>query len=265
LSYFDRSPERAGDNNGVGYFAMLTGFIVSIRGVWHWVTAGHIIEDLETAMMNGQRLEQFEWHDSFGQGAKDNHTVKTIFPDLPKLGIFDSGMDYGIVKLTPNIASHFKANAIEAMDESYYEAVWPDTFDKYMLLGFPSQLNGKLRPVDPTHVYVDRSLALLNVEKIDEPPAILNGKYPRFYGKVSLIETPLDGKAVTHIDGMSGGLISGFKKDQQGNTVYCLYALQSEWDEETRSIAACPIQPFLQLFGKRIDDLISEYGQTSAG
>jgi hypothetical protein len=89
-------------------------------------------------------------------------------------------------------------------------------------------------------------LVRIPVEKISEPPVELAKKTERFYGRINL---RAGGSAnIDDIDGMSGGPIIGFKKNhpEVGKDAYWLIGVQSGWHRATMTIAACPIQQFIQ-------------------
>ena len=57
---------------------------------------------------------------------------------------------------------------------------------------------------------------------------------PLFYGKVFL------GKALSNIEGMSGGPIFGFYQNDKDELRYWLLALQSRWLPKSHNTMACP-------------------------
>ena len=49
LTFFDRSPARATEFFGAGRMMLVSGFVVSVRGVWLLITAGHVLEEIDAA------------------------------------------------------------------------------------------------------------------------------------------------------------------------------------------------------------------------
>jgi hypothetical protein len=62
-----------------------------------------------------------------------------------------------------------------------------------------------------------------------------------FYGEVIMPQ------GLTDIDGMSGGPIFSFKRNDLGELKYWLYAVQSSWIKNKSLIAACLMTPFAQM------------------
>src|SRR6266404_771251 len=70
LGWTDNTPgDRAAANKGYGYFENASGFIISVRKHWFFVTAGHVIEEIEEARKNGQVLNGWHLDDTGGSGA----------------------------------------------------------------------------------------------------------------------------------------------------------------------------------------------------
>jgi hypothetical protein len=262
VTYFDRSPERVKECDGSGLYTQLSGFIISVRGIWHIITAGHIIADVDQAIERGQKLNQWMLDDTFGLEAEHNDPVPFDYLRTNRFHFYQDGYDYGLIELSPYYRDHLIANHIEPMDEKIWDKKWPENFDGFLMLGFPSQLV-RARRFDKNRVYIERSVALIKVERIDQPPADMVVAANRFYGRIAsradcLAQIPGGPDATfTDIDGMSGGPIIAFRQEQTGFR-YWLYAVQSAWNKETRIIAACPIENFMHALGEHVDEISGE-------
>jgi hypothetical protein len=257
VTYFDRSPQRIAECGGRGRFTVLSGFLISVRNVWYFMTAGHIISDIDEAIQRGQRLEHWELDDTYGWKAEHMDAVPFDYASLPRFHVYQDGYDYGVVQLRPYYYALLSANKTAPVAEESWEKKWPETFDGYAMLGFPSQLI-HAKSIQPDRVEVNGAIALLGLTKIGNPPGWMLKDADRFYGKVSLPTCSINGEQLTDIDGMSGGPIFAFRRNEDGRQQYWLYAVQSGWDRRTRTIAACPIQEFIKAMAAHIDGPKSE-------
>lgn len=92
------------------------------------------------------------------------------------------------------------------------------------------------------------------VIKCVERPAIFKETCaPMFYGKVTMIQ------GLTDIDGMSGGPIFSFKRNESGELKYWLCAVQSSWIKKEALIEACLMPPF----AKMVRDVIRQPKQNN--
>ncbi len=229
-----------------------SGFILSIRGVWHLVTAGHILRAIEVWFGNGQ-FKQAELIDSYGNAYKTEiptpfdleRAIKTYIDDD------DDGLDFGLITFAPYYQRLLQANGIEPFSEKTWEN-GPADFERFLLLGLPFEVNPQDH--DPAKVVV--SPVLLAVERLrDRPAGFAETQFPRFYGQLG------PAKLINDINGMSGGPIFGIAKDQDGNRRYWAVAVQSAWQPSTRIIAACPLPVMGAIIEDSLRDVNSEEGQ----
>jgi hypothetical protein len=168
----------------------------------------------------------------------------------------DGGCDYGFIILSEHDRTLLSENGVEAMGEEIWEQAWPETFQNYWLVGIPEELVDT-KPVGAGKVEINGKVARLAVKKIDDPPEKLRKPFERFYGRIGLPNGPGN---LTDIDGMSGGPIFGFNHNDKGEPEYFLYAVQSGWDSETKTIAACFIQPLIKDLAAQIDEHRRKHG-----
>ena len=249
LTFFDRSPARATEFFGAGRMMLVSGFVVSVRGVWFWITAGHVLEEIDAALSAGQQLEDWKLDDTFGWQATHSDPIPFDFNSSHRSHLYRDGMDYGVIALRRYYQNLLSANGVAPVGEEQWEKTWPDEFEEYAMLGFPSQLTREAAGQPGRAI---KSVALLRVTEVDDPPDEMRVATPRFYGKVHLLpgEPTLD-----DIDGMSGAPIIAFKTDDK-RLRYWLIAVQSGWHRPTQIIGACPIQDFVQGLAAGMDKLM---------
>ena len=208
---------------------VITSFVLSVKGVWFLVTAGHCLEEINNLISNGFEIKDCMLFDSGALGAKHNHPIPFHY-DKDSVGIFgnERDFDYGAIVIESFYKELLKKNNISPLDEKVWK-LQPSKADKYFLLGVPNQLvyqNNRLLSI---------STKMLPIEMQENRPQDLEEKEaPRVYGKISL------GTDISSIKGMSGGPIFAFQEEENGNVSYWLYALQSTWNQGTRNISACP-------------------------
>ena len=95
-----------------------------------------------------------------------------------------------------------------------------------------------------------RPATLINIVALDHrPEGFPKTDIPLFYGRAVL-----DTK-ITNIEGMSGGPIFGFYKNEKNELRYWLIALQSTWLKNAHIIKACPTR----LQGFFLEKMMNKY------
>lgn len=235
LGWFDKTPgARAVENSGRGCYNNASGFLISVQNQWFWVTAGHIFEDIKTAIDTGQKLGEWHLDDSDALGARSNMPIPFDFDNAFRTYFYDedSGVDYALIYLEPYYRNLLQRNNIEPLNEQAWRVGLPEDFDFYFLIGIPDEC---VQPQMNAEVII-KGCMLIPVQRIDDPPEEILTDMPRLYFKISVINI--------NIQGMSGGPIFGFRKNNEGQLKYWVIALQSGLFKNKRIITACPIQNF---------------------
>lgn len=259
LTWQDRTPaSRGGSPNPIGRHVAVSGAVVSIAGNWFLITAGHILAEIAEAREQGQILEQWGLDDSWSWKAREvedgaPETVPLNFDDAWKIHVYDKkkGIDYALVHIEPFLTQALKAHGIVPIDEDSWKAEWPTSFDGYVVMGLPS----KLVTERSDGMKVEKDLVALGVRVDSDPPATLKREFPRWYGRiVEPLPLELLGKQFDDIDGLSGGPLFAFRRDEAGQLRYWIIGVQSGWDPPTQSIAVCPMQEFLLVVERRLTE-----------
>jgi hypothetical protein len=245
---------KTGPDTGKEKCRNYSGFILTIRGIWHLVTAGHILQRLEKAVNSGEvEITRSYLLDSYGSGRVTNLPNPFDFEDAPKTYLYDdeAGLDFGLILLRPYYQRLLEANKILPFSEVDW-VKQPAKFEAMFMLGLPFELNpGEVRldgiTIEP---------ALLRVEQLDGPPDDLPEAkvtaYPRFWGRISAVT------GLSDIEGMSGGPIYGQAYDRDGNLRYWAVAIQSGWFRTSGIVAANPVSVMGWIMERYLATLVEE-------
>jgi hypothetical protein len=223
-------------------FTAYCGTLALIRGRLYFLTAGHILRNLRDAMANQSvNIERASLVDTFGLGRISNIPIPFDLAGASTFFIDEDGLDFGVIALSSYYSRLLSANGSVALDDKYWTKQ-PQTFEGYALLGLPGEstserLNG----------YGDATVCptMFGVRQSDEHHA--ESKFPRFAGRLDPQLT------IRSVEGMSGGPIFGFRRDESGRLRYWVVALQSAWNSGTRVVYGCP----LSVIAKIVSDHIS--------
>src|SRR5262245_55374717 len=108
-----------------------SGFILSIRGRWNLVTAGHILRKLESGLIANQiALNRCYLIDSYGPNPATDLPTPFTFEDAPKIYADQDGLDFGLIGLSDYYTRLLLANGVLP----FAEIDWvkqPQQFDAY--------------------------------------------------------------------------------------------------------------------------------------
>jgi hypothetical protein len=221
-------------------FAAYSGTLINIGGAVCFLTAGHVLQELEEYFAGDQvEITTTVLADTFGQHSVSNHPIPF---DLKGARLFyiddrEEGLDFGVIVLDPHYVRLLSKNGMVALEEKNWIHQFEVRFDGYAMLGFPAEFSSKrlsesgAGEVSPT---------MFSVKRLDGPPEDrAPTRHPQFVGQVSS-ELPL--KSVV---GMSGGPIFGFRLEPE--TRYWVVALQSSWDAGRRTVYGCSLPALASL------------------
>jgi uncharacterized protein (DUF433 family) len=236
-----------GHDAGAEKFFAFSGFILSVRGIWCLVTAGHTVQELEHNLRARRiRLANCCLADYFGSKPRVPEPMPFDYEDCGKIFIDDEkeGLDFALLTIRSFYQMSLEANGIRAISEANWVAQDVSACELFALLGLPNCLVDKPLELVP---HGDRfagvvNPALVTVEAITLPPDEMPvSRYPWFVGRVGAAT------GLPDIVGMSGGPIFGFAKRPDGLWEYWIVAVQSRWRPSSRVIFACPVRTFAHL------------------
>lgn len=221
---------------------VMTTFVLSVSNRWFLITAGHCVQQVETrTKRDGYGIVQCLLMDSLGLGATYREPIPFVYEQAQPVCLSDDlGFDYGVIDLSPHYKQLLQANNVRGLNEEVWKKQ-PGEVDFYGLLGIPTELI-KLESegiwVTPVPLIVDRIS--------QKPKGFTKVNADLFYGRIVLPN------GMTSIEGMSGGPVFAFHRNENGETRYWLTALQSQWLPNSHYIEACPTR----LLGHFLEELV---------
>jgi hypothetical protein len=173
--------------------------------------------------------------------------------------VTDEGADYGLIRVNSLTRAALEANDKRPITRHAWENELPEAFDRYLMLGIPSEFQEPVVTQDGRLV-VEIAPTIIPVSRIDPPPADLVTPLQRFYGQLPVPLQGMDGGALADIDGMSGGPIFGLRKTE-GGMRYWAVAIQSGWWRSRGIINACWLKPMAQEIGDHLRSLRSNQAE----
>jgi hypothetical protein len=224
---------------------VFSGFLIDVKGVWFYVTAGHILRDLRTAIGQGAKFDVWRLGDQTAGSRFNNSAIPYGF-DIDRWGVIEDdrrGLDFAVVSLEELYCRQLHAGgAVPIAKDAWGDHVMDH--DYWALVGVPSETvtyDGK--------TLIEAKVVVAPLEPVD-PPATAGSKAEnQFYGHLKDDSIGM----LRNVDGMSGGPVFSVKK-VNGTWKYMVIGVQSAWYESSRVIAACPFSSF----GAALEDLVSE-------
>jgi hypothetical protein len=238
-------------------FRAYAGLLLQIDGVTNFLTAGHVLRAVETALSDATiSVTEITLADIFGWKRISELPIPFDLRKAPRIFIDDdeSGLDFGLVLLDPHYVRLLNANGVIPETVENLRKQVDVQFDSYAMLGLPEEFTsrrlqaGEDATLGPT---------LLRVRAVSESDAeIVRTINQRFVGKVD------DALPIKSLRGMSGGPIFGFRSDKIDR--YWIVALQSSWDRRHNFVYGCPMLTIADLVTKWLADLPEPEALTSS-
>lgn len=221
-----------------------TAFILSVRGKWLLLTAGHCLAEMERYRTElGYTLERSSLFDSLGPRPRFSLPVPFDYDAAkPRPLCRDPMWDYGALILPNNTLRQLLANDVAAFDEEWWETE-PEKVTAYYLLGVPDELTA----VRGRDIHIGATM--VRIEALDErPDGFEETDAPMFYGR--LVENP-----ISSLKGFSGGPIISVAPvaGVPGGEQYRLHAMQVSALKGTSYVSAVLMRPFAQFLQGLID------------
>jgi hypothetical protein len=244
--------ERASKDTKEKHYFSLSGFIISIQGMWNFATAGHILSELEESIAQGMiHIHYCNLIDNFGPNTLSQHPIPFDYLTAHKFYLDDDekGFDFGLITLSPMYKALLQANNIVPVERTNWEHLHTINLDSYYLVGLPSVLIATNHETTPS----TRRLGaiIIPLTAIEASPELENLRKHRIAAKMPSDYPPID------IAGMSGGPILGFSSDYKGQ--YWVVAIQSGWIAQKKIIFGSPID----VYCRALEDALSEFDEDS--
>jgi hypothetical protein len=220
-------------NPGDEKFFSYTGTVLSVKGDWWLVTAGHVFDEIESMLRKRQiQIRSMVLADTFANDAFVD-PIPFDFMAATKVWKNEGGFDFAAIP----ISQYYRSLLTKAGTGVFTEEAWqvePDVqFYSYRLLGMPDYLvkQNRVASSEPLTGFVKPVLLA-----IDREPDDMASNPPRLSWKV--------GPGIQSVVGMSGGAIIGLAM-HKGAHIYRLLAIQSSWDSSSRIGFGCPVSTFV--------------------
>lgn len=205
--------------------------MIDVQGEWFYVTAGHILSRIHTALAAGSSFDVWRFGDQMAGDRFNGIAVPYDFNPDTWLVLHDDnlGLDYAAVHIGDFYRRQLEAGEVEAISRE----TWSDhvaDHDYWVLVGIPSET------VDyDGQTIITARIVITPLVAMEEPPLAGNKVNNQFYAK------PLDGSEVffKDADGFSGCPVFALKRvaDQWH---YSVIGVQSAWYRSTKTLAICP-------------------------
>lgn len=220
---------------------VFSGFLVEVGAVWFYVTAGHILRDIQAALRGGAQFDVWRLDDQTAGNRFKGAAIPYAF-DIDKWLVIEDkeiGLDYATVPLETMYCLQLQAGGAVPIDK----VAWGDhvtEHDQWALVGIPSETVA----YDQKTIITGR-IVVMPLEPAEEPAGAGRKAENQFYARLK------DLGNVKDIDGMSGGPVFALKKIA-GEWKYKVIGVQSSWYPSTCTIAACPFSSL----GAELEDLV---------
>ncbi|MBP5949365.1 hypothetical protein [Pseudomonas sp. P42] len=228
---------------------LFSGFVVDIMGEWFYVTAGHILRDVSSAINGGSTFDLWRLDDQTAGKRFNNIAVPYDFQIEHWCVLEDAsvGLDYAAVHLGGLYRQQLEAGGVVPITKQ----AWGDyvtEHDHWVLYGIPSE---SISYDDTTQITA--KVVMVPLVSAEPPPLTAQKAENQFYAKLA------DGseEVVKDIDGMSGGpIFMLWKADDTWK--YSVIGVQSSWYSSARVIAACPFSSFAEALEPVVEEALSE-------
>jgi hypothetical protein len=235
-----------------------SGFLTWYRDQLFWNTAGHVIDELATALASPKfDVIIRRWLDNFdvdGPPAGPLH-----YPKIQMKSWTSVGVDYGVI-------------AVEGLDaisliESKQTSIWHlDTWqpansvpDGHFAIGYPlewTRFESKQLPNGKFANNMQADMACVPLQIVDRPIDTRGYDFwddpDAFYGKILPVLGRPDLELVD-LKGMSGGPVFSIQSFPDRQFMYRLVGSQRTWDPNIRTIRAEPTERIMKLLDEWID------------
>jgi len=228
----------------------LSGFIASVKGLWFWVSAGHLLRAIDERLDGGRRrITRTMFFDRWA-GGPFTRGIPIDFAEIRRFAESCERLDYFVLPLRQNTVDLLQANGVSPLDEPrWLELPDPNEIEYCFLEGTPYEKARGLPNRGVTLARASLPARLLSVAPNDAASTLAVSI------DAELSET-IGPEQIANIKGMSGGPLFAVAHDRQR---YWVLGIQSGWHETQRVIHATPLCIVLAAADIAIRVLIEEH------
>lgn len=228
---------------------VFSGFLAGFEEEWLFITAGHILRDVEKAVADGSTFDVWRLGDDTARGKYQGIAIPFDFNPAEWLAIYNEniGVDYASVVLRPIYRQALEAGGAQPLPRQAWGS-HESKHDYWALLGVPSETVS----YDAKTIIAAKTKTLV-LAPAESPTGPSDKDEYRFYAK--LVGDSVT--AVDNVDGMSGGPIFAI---QAINNIwhYSAIGVQSGWFPSSRILIACPFISFASLLSDVLHSELSD-------
>lgn len=241
-----------------------SGILYSELGANLWITAGHVIQELEDHRVSADRkIVGVSWVDNCPVGCESGIPLACDIGQLSMHFINDPDFDWGSVKIPDfNVRQLAASGAMVPVTSSMWTGREEANPEAYYLVGIPTEWIGgeNLRVPGGVNAKATPTLACVPLRMIDDrQEATPEGFWKCDHGFYAEVLPCMDeqGAELASIRGTSGGPIIGLRREADGNIRYWLFGIQSRWLPQSQILRATRIDEF----ANAIDSLSAEFAE----
>ena len=217
------------------YIHLFSGFVVEVETKWFYITAGHILRDIQKAIKARSRFDLWR----LGDQTAGNHFGAAAIPYSFETNHWivleneESGLDYAAVELGNLYRSQLEVGGVIPLSNTSWDTQFSES-EYWALFGVPSEsvlYDGETR--------ITARVVMSPLIRAEAPPNASPKVTNRFYAKL------VDGSEqyMNDLDGMSGAPVFSIKKVND-SWVYTVIGVQSSWYRSNKILAICPFADF---------------------
>jgi hypothetical protein len=238
----------------VAHAAVSSGFVIEVEGFWFYVTAGHILRNIEEATAAGSNFDVWRFGDQAARGPFKETGIPFDF--VPENWIVIRDEDVGLDYAAMHLRDLYREALVRGEVAPLSKDTWGDhvtEYDQWVLVGVPMETvvhDGESR-------ITARLIGIAVTEEKDVPDGAGEKVQNQFYARL------MEGSEaiIKNVEGMSGGPLLATKR-KDGRISYKVIGIQSAWYPSTRVIAACPFSSLGLGLEAAIQGLRDKAGET---
>jgi hypothetical protein len=227
------------------YLQLISGFIVELFAQWLFVTAGHVLKEVQAAIDGGAEFDVWRFSDYTAGGEYRNIGIPMSFDIQEWFFIYDAekGFDFAVYPLSELYRLNLEAGGVVPIphgawrSEQIESAYWAVIGVPYESVVYDGETIIKARAV---------MVALEPISNEEAPGKAIPHKFcARLHEGSEAV--------VNDVKGMSGSPIFALRK-ADSDWQYVVIGVQSGWWESSRIVTACSISFFM----RALEDAITE-------
>ncbi|HVA46698.1 MAG TPA: hypothetical protein VNH11_10075 [Pirellulales bacterium] len=231
-------------------FAWSSGFLIRIHAQNFWVTAGHCIRDFERDCLNKPNVTAYGkgFMDCFGSNASFKEVLPCPYDAGDAIMVYRKNphLDFALLPLSDLICSGLARNGIRVVTREMWLDRPERRYFEYKVIGFPKHGAEKMTQ-KPSWGLRPAAIGVHRISAADVPGCPHDDSW--FIGRVRS-----GADEFKSVEGMSGGPVFAFYKDQNGGTRYDIIAVQSSWFQDSRVVFACPLGLFAEMLHRAVEE-----------